>query len=259
MKKTYYKLEEAAERLKCSPANLIHLGANDNLPIYALADGWKVDFYGVEVPHSAPYETSTKDSYCKKSYTPIELYEPVQLFSKTLFRFEANPATTERRFIAPAHVYDNDFDRYEYQLCNEVDGKEQNDIAIANCTLVVMPEDIDALEITPENNASTTLAQNTQSEKLKRKAPDAFIAALIRLLVEIAIRATKHDLPFNVSKMPGQKKDLYAVAIKFDQVFDKSLQTFDDYLSGICQFQQGAKPSDFYTKIFPEYFPDQLP
>jgi hypothetical protein len=37
----YYPIAEAADALKCKPMDLIHLGANDELHLCALATGWK--------------------------------------------------------------------------------------------------------------------------------------------------------------------------------------------------------------------------
>jgi hypothetical protein len=54
--------------------------------------------------------------------------------------------------------------------------------------------------------------------------------------------------------MPGVKADFFAVARKYNAALDKSEATLDTYLSGLCRFKQGATPSDFYAKLFPEYF-----
>lgn len=84
----------------------------------------------------------------------------------------------------------------------------------------------------------------------KRKAPDAFVAAFVRLLVEIA----KLDPNINIEKMPGTKPDLLAVASKFDAQLDHTLTTFDSYIGGLCKFKHGARSSDYYKKLFPEFF-----
>jgi hypothetical protein len=86
--------------------------------------------------------------------------------------------------------------------------------------------------------------------KAKRKAPDAFVAALVRLLVEIA----KRDPKINVDAMPGIKKDLYAVAIKFDAELECTEMTFDTYIEGFCKFKRGSRRGSYYEELFPEYF-----
>jgi hypothetical protein len=66
-----------------------------------------------------------------------------------------------------------------------------------------------------EAQPSTTIAPDNEPT-VKRKAPDVFIAALIRLLVEISKRAAEKGVPFCVTEMPGTKADFRALAIKFD-------------------------------------------
>lgn len=91
-------------------------------------------------------------------------------------------------------------------------------------------------------------SRNTASGK--RKAPDKFVAALVKLLIVIA----KRDRDFNIDKMPGTKPDFHAVAIKYDQRLDLAFDTFDTYIRSFCKFKQGSRPSDYYRKLFPEYF-----
>ena len=55
--------------------------------------------------------------------------------------------------------------------------------------------------------------------KANRKAPDAFVAAFVRLLVEIA----KRDSKINLDKMPGTKSDLLELAMKYDERLDHKL------------------------------------
>jgi len=88
----------------------------------------------------------------------------------------------------------------------------------------------------------------------KSKAPVAFRSALERLLVEIQQRAHGKSLAFDRNAMPGRKVDFQAVADKFDGDLERKTRTFDDYLEGLCRFTRGAKASDFYAKLFPEFF-----
>lgn len=89
-----------------------------------------------------------------------------------------------------------------------------------------------------------------QVVKLKRKAPDAFVTAFMRLLIHIA----KCDPEINLDKMPGIKSDLHAVARKFDARLDHTYTTFDTYIGGLCKFKHGARSSKYYEKLFPDYF-----
>jgi hypothetical protein len=98
--------------------------------------------------------------------------------------------------------------------------------------------------------------RQTQSEaapkrhdRVTRKAPDAFVGAFVRLLVEIVRR----DPAINIDEMPGNKSDLLAVASKFDARLDHSLSTFDSYIEGLCRFKRGSRTSGYYMERFPEY------
>lgn len=93
-----------------------------------------------------------------------------------------------------------------------------------------------------------------QVASFKSKAPVEFRSALERLLVEIQRRADLHGLPFDRNAMPGRKVDFQAAADKFDAALERKARTFDDYLDGLCRFTRGAKQSDFYAKLFPEFF-----
>ena len=86
----------------------------------------------------------------------------------------------------------------------------------------------------------------------KRKAPDAFVSALIRLLVEIA----KKDPTLNVDKMPGIKTDFLELASKFDEKLDFPISTFDTYIESLCKFNRGARTTTYYQKLFHEFFKD---
>ena len=100
---------------------------------------------------------------------------------------------------------------------------------------------------------STTVASDDEPTA-RRKAPDTFIAALIRLIAEISKRAAEKGMPFNVTEMPGTKADFRALAIKFDDKLEKAPRTFDDYLAGLLRFKQGARETTFYKELFPEFF-----
>ena len=88
----------------------------------------------------------------------------------------------------------------------------------------------------------------------KTKAPVTFRGALETLLAEIEKRAAALRLSFDRNAMPGRKVDFQAVADKFDAKLEYSPRTFDDYLDGLCAFKRGARETDYYRKLFPEYF-----
>ncbi len=86
--------------------------------------------------------------------------------------------------------------------------------------------------------------------KIKRKAPDTFVAALTKLLVDIA----KKDSTLDITKMPGVKADLHALAVKMDADLKCELSTFDTYIGPFCQFKKGARPSSYYRNLFKNCF-----
>ena len=88
----------------------------------------------------------------------------------------------------------------------------------------------------------------------KRRGTDTFVAALIRLLVEIAKRAAEAKETFDVENLPGQRKDLLELARKFDAKLDYELTTFQTYIKGKCKCGRGHTRTDFYKNLFPEYF-----
>jgi hypothetical protein len=111
----------------------------------------------------------------------------------------------------------------------------------------------------PTAVAQTPPATKERDEPVRRKAPDTFVAALIRLIAEISKRAAEKGMPFNVTEMPGTKADFRALAIKFDDKLEKAPRTFDDYLGRLLRFKQGARERTFYQGLFPEFFVSPWP
>ncbi len=109
-----------------------------------------------------------------------------------------------------------------------------------------------APEVAPDfDNIRQTQSEEEPKRKpvTRRKAPDLFVAAFVKLAVEMA----KRDSKFNIDEMPGIKTDLHALAIKFDDM-DYAFTTFDSYLEGLCKFKRGSRSSNYYQMLFPEYF-----
>lgn len=111
--------------------------------------------------------------------------------------------------------------------------------------------------MTADDAATPTEDASTEVEPIaaKQQAPEAFVRALKHLISEISCRAAEQGLPFDAREMPGTKADLQQLAEKFGKGFGHyTPRTFDDYLSGLVQFKRGARPSDFYSRLFPELF-----
>lgn len=97
---------------------------------------------------------------------------------------------------------------------------------------------------------------DNRDTKISRKASDKFIAALIRLLVEIGCRVGKTGDQFSVDAMPGIRADFFKLARRFDENLNlKSADTFETYIKGLCKFKGGSVSSSFYNELFPDYPP----
>jgi hypothetical protein len=66
-------------------------------------------------------------------------------------------------------------------------------------------------------------------------------------LEKLLSKLEANDPNFSRMKMPGQKADFLALAIKVEGL-DLVLSTFTTYLKGVCKFRQGARPTDYYRK-----------
>jgi hypothetical protein len=101
------------------------------------------------------------------------------------------------------------------------------------------------------------LAVSENSKTKKSKIPEDALMALTTLLDEIRLRASEQGVNFDSNVMFGTKEQLHCLAkARFGgSLFEKAPTTFSDYLknSNICKFRQGAKPSNIYEKLFPEY------
>ncbi|WP_211467310.1 hypothetical protein [Collimonas silvisoli] len=101
---------------------------------------------------------------------------------------------------------------------------------------------------------TSMLITNSGSEKTG-KASIKFVSALIGLIAEIAKRAEKEGKEFDPKFMPGIRKDLWELAIKFDADLDVGTEnTFNEYIKGFCAFKKGSRSGDFYRSLFSEYF-----
>lgn len=110
-----------------------------------------------------------------------------------------------------------------------------------------------AAEVAPnfdDIRQTQTEAEPIRPGRTRRKAPDAFVAAFIKLVVELA----KRDASLDVDAMPGIKTDLHAIAIKFDERLDHPISTFDTYIEGLCKFKPGSRSNSYYESLFPDFF-----
>ena len=94
-----------------------------------------------------------------------------------------------------------------------------------------------------------------ETDTKKTKASSGFLTAFVRLLTEIAYRAGKNELDFNVSQMPGIKVDLLAL-MNNGKYYRQPLaeSTFHDYIEALCKFKGRRSDLDFYRNLFPEHF-----
>ena len=143
-KKTYLTLTDAAKALdSLSEEDVLHLGANGGIPIYAVPDRWHAHLYGVE--HLEQIDdygvASTAESKpIKMSPIPFTLTVPVQLFRSTLQRLETQTSVYEDRFIAPVPENADGFIRCEYQVQNAVGSS--SGVQVNRSALIVLNPDI---------------------------------------------------------------------------------------------------------------------
>ena len=254
-KVNYIKLEQAAKAQGdgYSLNHLIHLGANGLLPIYVIASEWEVKAKHWQI-HTVPDEDGyLHEELASRNPDGIYLEQLNGLFplhKKTIQKFEHDTNAKLLHFYVQTTDDGGNPQFSDYRFNPEVNSDKLGDLVITVSSLFVMTDDVNRLTSPPQ--ISTDEVADAGYIKPKRKAPDAFVAALIRLLVDIAVRAAKNDMPFDVTAMPGTKQNLQELAEKIDPEFKHTPKTFDDYLAGLCQFKQGAKSTDFYIKLFPE-------
>lgn len=214
---------------KCStPINWSHWG---NLPLMPLVSACKMmtGFNPEHPEHAIDEADKWRDSSVRPRWA--------NLYHHAISAEKANQLTITRDH---ARSWEEVLLR---EFVNFIHQKEQSDL---ECPWSV-PQQLERLlenKDTSEQSAS----------RAKRKAPDAFIAALLRLVVEISKRAATAGEEFDVEKMPGVKADFLELAERHDPDLKKALRTFDDYLAGLVKFSNGAKPSSFYRGLFPEIF-----
>ncbi len=270
IEKEYYKLEEAVELLGATykSTDLIYLGAHKELPIYVLAADWQVN-----AKHWEIWSDYDEDGVMRRDYmsaTPDKIYTEtlsglIRIHPRTLSKFEHDSNLPLRSFFVEGNdeVGNPEWSEYWFNIDSNADIAGQ--LTIGRHNLIVLATDIARLEqgqICYASDAKEKIGADTLDPNYKapkRKAPDDFVKELIDLLVTIAQRACKAKQEFSVKQMPGIKVDLYKVAIKFSINLEKKEGTFAEYLSGLCQFTQGGKSTDFYEKLFPEYFKCENP
>lgn len=94
---------------------------------------------------------------------------------------------------------------------------------------------------------------NRAKSNKKKTPPVSFLAALVKLIADIARVAESQGKSFSTEEMPGTKADFKALANRRDAEFlSLSDSTFETYIKGICKFSRGATSSNFYSELFPE-------
>ena len=61
------------------------------------------------------------------------------------------------------------------------------------------------------------------------------------------------DPEFSSSSMPGRKEDFHKLCQQLNKpMFSVALDTFNDYLKGVCTFNAGARATDYYVNLAPK-------
>ena len=206
-----------------SHADLIYFGAIGQLKIWALADGWLVNFYGfdlIETPSDL-----IRTNAVKKSFQPYRISGPVQLYPETLVRFEANPNAKVTKFVAPLSPdADQDYDAYEYQICGDSGADEGGDsIAISKCTLVVFHEDIPSVmktDASPDEKPLKTRERRSMQliivalarmNGLDLKTPTKTASVISNQMASMHEEISQKAIEDHLNKIPGEFKVIQSV------------------------------------------------
>jgi hypothetical protein len=229
IRKKYYPLDEAALMLNCKPADLIHLGVQDKLPVYALADGWYAHVWAREIEDSVSIYGETEQTLgspmrMSPPNAPQTLNGPMRLQVETLLRYEANADAVTNSFVAP---YDATFAPEhinEYRLCNPNNPTQSVEIAIKTCKLVVLDQDLQSI-----NKHSQSALEKPLGETEKK--------SLLRMVIGMAICGYKYD----PSKLKNEatseiRCDLDSVGISLDD------DTIRKYLKEAAQLLPAKEP-----------------
>ncbi|WP_413456944.1 hypothetical protein [Herbaspirillum huttiense] len=96
----------------------------------------------------------------------------------------------------------------------------------------------------------TVVLPNRAKSNKKKTPPISFLAALVKLISEIARAAESKGKSFSTEEMPGTKAEFKKLADQRDAEFRSlSDSTFEDYIKGICKFKRGASVSEFYSNL----------
>lgn len=122
------------------------------------------------------------------------------------------------------------------------------------------PEFIEIGDVDGVNVSKTDIEKDAKSKEHainNSKKPVKFIAALIKLLVEISYRQARKGHKVDVDKLPGIRSDLQKIANRFDRENLGGLtdSTFNTYIKGLCGFVGGSKSCDFYNDLFSDLAP----
>lgn len=77
------------------------------------------------------------------------------------------------------------------------------------------------------------------------------LAFIESLLDEIEAREIEQPVPFDRQSMPGRKQDFHELCKNRNRTdfATVTLATFEDYLTGLCRFNGGARKTDFYNRF----------
>ena len=237
--------------------DIVHLGVQGKLALYVISDGWHFEAFKVFSENINPEGPRLHRNLGKNSILGIskqpgisELHELVRVTPESLAQIEVSGCTETETFLLSPDEVDEEGVEIFLRIAPQGDGGCKK--LVCDKSLLILAHDRQFLiERCSQPTGLETIRQGNQ--KLA-KPTIAFLHALIGLLTEIATRAAKHDKEFDIEKMPGQKIDLLEVARKYSADLEKTDSTFEDYLSGLCKFQQGGGRSMFYRNLFPEWF-----
>jgi len=100
------------------------------------------------------------------------------------------------------------------------------------------------------DNTHQIQPEGTSGEKVSRKAPDSFMAALVLL----AARLASVDPKIDIEALPGTKEDLQEMADGFDPRLRCKPNTFETYIKKFLKFKPGASRTNYYRERHPDCY-----
>lgn len=173
----YYPLDKAAEILNCSVDDLIHYGAEGEIPIHVLCGAWSV--YSMNRKHGMPIW----DNWCSASTATMQLHE------RCLFEYFSGNKSAEIMLKPMSSMGNHDFDEiifilrrkdflypsneellYWIRQGKDPSGMIPEPIKLSECKMVVLYGDLEQFKKTLSQGKRKKIEQTDDHESIDLKA-----------------------------------------------------------------------------------------